>query len=143
MLELCRVTPENFDECVALKVGSAQRDFVASNLESLAQAYVFPEAEARAVRLGERLVGFVLFHPADQAWEIARFMIGEPYQGRGLGRRALAVALEWIRREHGVVPVRLSVEPGNDRAMRFYRAAGFAVNGEVHEGEIVLVRATP
>lgn len=148
ILTLRPVTPANYDECVALDVHPEQRTFVAPNVDSLARAYVWPAGEARMVYLDEAPVGFVLFHPIDeeapaQGHCIVRFMIDHRLQGQGLGRRALTAAMEWIAERHPVDVVQLSVEPDNERALAFYRAAGFTETGEVDEGEMVLRRALP
>ncbi|BAL90193.1 putative GCN5-related N-acetyltransferase [Actinoplanes missouriensis 431] len=145
VLTLESVTPDNYDACVSLEVHPEQAGFVAPNVDSLARAYVWPDGEARLVCLDGTPVGFVLFHPIDEkaperGHSIVRFMIDQRFQGRGLGRRALAAALDWIAEHQRVDTVQLSVEPDNVKALAFYRAAGFTETGEVDEGELVLRR---
>ena len=142
VIQLCPITPDTYQACVDLTVAPGQRDFVAPNLKSLAQAYVWPGSVARLVRDGDDIVGFVLFMPADPpatGQAIVRFMIDHRYQGRGLGRAALAAAIEWCRRERDAPEVWLSVVPENDRARRLYRSAGFVETGDLREGEVVMV----
>ncbi|WP_447041099.1 GNAT family N-acetyltransferase [Streptomyces sp. DSM 118878] len=147
-VELRPVTPDNYKECLALRVHPEQTEFVAPNSDSLVLAYVYPQAEAKAVYRGDDLVGFVLFHPIDEEAPdkghcIVRFMIDRAFQGQGIGRRALAAALDWIVRERHVDTVQLSVEPENVKALEFYRASDFVETGEMDEGEIVLRRKVP
>jgi diamine N-acetyltransferase len=145
-VELRRVTEENFRAVVKLEVLAEQAGFVAPNVRSLAETYIYPDAEPRAVYADGDLVGFVLFHPIDperprEGHLIVRLMIDRRFQDRGLGRQALEAAVDWIRRECKVERVRLSVVPSNEKARGLYRSAGFVETGELDEGEIVMVRS--
>ena len=139
------MTPENYRACIDLRVLPEQSNFVAPNLNSLAEAYVYPAAAARLIYRGDEPVGFVLFHPVtpehpEDGHGIVRFMIDHRFQGQGLSRPALRAAVDWIVREHGSDRVRLSVVPENDRARALYRSEGFAETGELDHGEVVMVK---
>lgn len=41
MVELREITKENYEECLNLNVGESQKDFVSSNVHSLAQAWIY------------------------------------------------------------------------------------------------------
>ena len=63
------------------------------------------------------------------------------YQGRGVGRRMMEALLELAPRV-GFSRVELGVYPDNDRAVRLYRSAGFALEGRqrgscLREGHLV------
>jgi diamine N-acetyltransferase len=142
VIDLRPVTPDTYQACVDLAVAPDQRSFVAPNIKSLAQAYVWPGSVARLIHADDEIVGFVLFMPADPpstGQAIVRFMIDQRFQGRGLGRAALAEAVEWCRRERDAAEVWLCVVPENERARRLYRSAGFVETGDIREGEIVMV----
>lgn len=144
-IELRPVTPDNFRPCLRLEVRPEQRSFVAPAVESLAEAYVYPDAEAQAVYRGEELVGLLLFHPIDKDRPsdghcIVRFMIDQRFQGQGLGRLGLRAAVDWIVREHRVDTVRLSVVAENAAARALYRSEGFAENGELDDGELFMIQ---
>ena len=47
MVELKAITEENYNECLELEVSDNQKNFVASNIYSLAQAWVFYETASR------------------------------------------------------------------------------------------------
>lgn len=71
-----------------------------------------------------------------------RFMIDKAHQGRGLGRQALAVALEYLQ-TFPCGPAThcwLSYEPENTVARALYQSMGFAENGQKCGEEIVAVR---
>ena len=59
------------------------------------------------------------------------------YQGQGIGRRLLALAVDWMR-EKGARGMRLTTDPGT-RAERLYRAAGWEATGVSETGELLLV----
>jgi diamine N-acetyltransferase len=154
MISLRPVDASNYEECIALSVAADQRRFVASNLQSLADAYVWREAaEPYAVYADDEMVGFGLLFPfaegvdddaipepgTEHGYIIVRLMVDERFQGRGYGRAALDAIVELVRgRELGTV--RLSVAPENAQALKFYRRNGFAETGEIHGGEIVMER---
>lgn len=145
-VELRRITPENLRAVAKLEVLPEQSGHVAPNVLGIAETYVYPEAEPRAVYADDELVGFVLFHPIDtdkpaEGHSIVRLMIAHQFQGRGLGRQALEAAVDWIVRERRVDRVRLSVVPSNEKARGLYRSAGFVETGEIDDGEIVMVRS--
>jgi diamine N-acetyltransferase len=144
-VELRPITADNFRAVIALEVRPEQSGFVAPNVRGIAETHIYPDAEPRAVYDGDEPVGFVLFHPIDkdrpaEGHCIVRLMIDHRFQGRGLGRRALEAAVEWIVREREVGRVRLSVVPSNSTARGLYRSAGFVETGELDHDEIVMIR---
>jgi diamine N-acetyltransferase len=155
MISLRPIDSSNYQECSALAVAPDQRRFVASNLQSLADAYVWREAaEPYAVYADDEMVGFGLLFPfadgvdddsipepgTELGYIIVRLMVDERFQGRGYGKAALDAIVELVR-GRGLGTVRLSVVPENVQALEFYRRNGFAETGEIHGGEIVLERA--
>jgi GNAT superfamily N-acetyltransferase len=52
------------------------------------------------------------------------FLVEEPWQGQGIGARALAFMEEWCR-EQGIGAMRLEVAYRNPRALALYRRTGF------------------
>ena len=156
MIHLEKITYENFDDVFDLKVKQEQYPFVASNLYSVAEAYVtlvnggqvFPFA----ICDDDKLVGFIQLGYGENAdqdgvsvekdnYEIWRFMIDKRYQGRGYGREALRLALEFIRTwpcgkaEYCWI----SYEPENEAAKKLYAAFGFEETGEMCGDEAVAV----
>jgi diamine N-acetyltransferase len=140
VIDLRAVTRENLRVCLELDVLPEQCGFVAPNVRSMAEAYVLPEADPRLIYADDEAVGFVLFHPNEggPGHYIVRFMIDHRFQGQGLGRRALAAAIDWILEHKTVDRVRLSVVPENDVARSLYRSAGFVETGEIDNGEVVM-----
>ena len=140
VIDLRALTRANLVACLELDVLPEQRRFVAPNVRSVAEAYVLPEADPRIVYADDEAVGFVLFHPNEDGpgHYIVRFMIDHRYQGQGLGRRALASAVDWVASEKRADRVRLSVLPENGVARGLYRSAGFVETGDLDRGELVM-----
>jgi len=155
MISLRPVDTTNYRELIELSVAPGQQGFVASNVQSLADAYVWREAaEPYAVYSDDELVGFALLFPfagdvddesvpepgTERGIVLVRLMIDGRFQGRGHGRDALEAIVENVR-SRGLPTIRLSVVPENELALEFYRRNGFAETGAVHGGEIVMERA--
>lgn len=139
---------------VQLSVSEEQKNFVATNTQSILEAYVTVTSGHVALPFGiyeeDTLVGFVMLGYGNTEDEgepkiasgnycIWRYMIDQRYQGKGYGSKALDAVIEYIR----TMPcgkaeyIWLSFEPENKRAEALYQSKGFARNGEMCEGEIV------
>ena len=154
-MELRKADLSNVWALTALSVSPEQKDFVASNAESLIEAYATQSSGYPAMAFGlyegDEPVGFALFgygrmegdpEVAQDNYILCRFMIDQRYQGRGLGKRGLQACLDYLR-TYPCGPARqvwLSYEPENAAARALYHGAGFRENGEMCGGEIVAVR---
>ena len=141
MVTFREINGDNFQECFNLKVADSQKNFVASNIYSLAQAWVFPKAAMPfAIYSGDTMVGFVMmnYDDEDNTYGIWRFMIDERYQRKGYGKAALQLAIAYLRDKFKATEIYLSFEPENTVAERLYSSAGFRPTGEVDDGEVVM-----
>lgn len=138
MVALRPIDESNYWECTRLAVAEDQRNFVAGNTFSLAQAYIWRGAVwPEAIFDGGTMVGFTMRRTVDEAmWEIVRLMIDQRYQRRGYGRAALALSLEEIRRDKTRGVVMLTTK--NPVAQRMYESFGFVDTGRVDYDEKVL-----
>jgi len=93
-ISLKPIDRDNFRECIGLDVYPEQKEFVGSNVVSIAESKVYPHRVPLAMYNDDELVGFVM-HGRDpeklRHW-IVRLMIDRAFQGRGFGRAA-ALAL--------------------------------------------------
>lgn len=131
-----------------LEVAPAQREWVAPNGTTLAQAAYEPGSHVFAIRDDGQLVGLLaaidprgLPAPDDEpdATDDAylwRLSIAAGHQGRGIGRRALRSFLAWAR-SRGHTRATLSVMPANAGAIALYESEGFVATGRMHDGEAV------
>jgi len=95
---------------------------------------------ARAILLGERHVGNVVLDQIDRHVGKARLHIyvgAAGARGRGVGRRAVQLALGLAFDRLGLHKVWLTVHARNRAAIRAYEAVGFAIEG-VHRAEFLL-----
>jgi diamine N-acetyltransferase len=138
-VELREITKETVRAICALEVGDEQREFVAPNALSIAEAHFVPTHWMRAIYADEEPAGFVLTHedPAEGTYYLWRFMVAERYQRRGVGRRAMELLLERWRALRATAAT-LSVVPANPGAITFYESLGFRLTGEEHGGELAM-----
>ncbi len=156
-MELRKITEDNLWKIVKLSVRDDQKSFVATNTQSLLEAYVAVTSNNEALPFGlyegEELVGFVMFGYGNADYEsepkiasgnycIWRLMIDAAHQGRGLGKRALEAAIAYLRTWPcgKAESCWLSYEPENEVARKLYHSFGFRENGEMCDEEIVAVR---
>jgi diamine N-acetyltransferase len=134
------VTAETVRAICALDVRSEQRDYVAANALSIAQAYFEPRARFWAIYAGETPVGFVMLHDdADkEEYFLWRLMIDREHQGKGYGREAIDLVVEYVRQRPGARELVSSYRRGDASPEGFYRLCGFVEPGEVESGEVLI-----
>jgi diamine N-acetyltransferase len=146
LVTLREITSETVLPVVRLAVAENQKEFVAPNSVSLAQALFAPEAWYRAIYYVEELVGFVMLEdeslrsppsekPGIGVW---RFMIDAKQQGRGIGRAAMLRVIEHVRAKGRFDSLELSYVPGPGCPEPFYLALGFRHTGRMAGKEVVL-----
>ena len=123
MIELQKITPNNFEAVLELNVTEAQESFVDDPYHCLAEAYVnltnkdIPPL-LFAITSGYEVIGLAMmeYHKrndkkfpyeelehlhetyGDKAiYELSRLIIDEAHQGKGLGKAALAKVIEYLR----------------------------------------------
>lgn len=156
MVQLVPIGTDNFEEVFRLRVAPEQQDYVASNAYSLAEAYAV-RAEGRFVQPfgiydGKTPVGFAMIgHNAfvnddcpaayRDSYYLWRLMIDSHYQGRGYGRQATALLLQYIRSfpDGKEASCCVSYEPGNRVAKQLYASFGFVPSGEMDDDEEIAV----
>jgi len=142
MIELRKITKDNYDECLKLQVSDEQKNFVAPNVYSLAQAWVYYEtAYPFAIYADDVMVGFVMlgYYAERNIYNIWRFMIDARYQKRGYGKSALQLSIKYLVKEFNADEIFTSFEPNNIVAEKLYVSVGFNRTGEIEDdGEIVM-----
>jgi diamine N-acetyltransferase len=139
-IELRAITRENFRQCIALSVADEQREFVASNLYSLAEAKADGVSVPLAVYAGEVMVGFTMYRFEAQSGtgHIDRLMVAKEHQGHGYGRAAMLEVVRRLRDTPGCTRAVTSFVPSNAVADALYASLGFRRTGEVDYGETVV-----
>ena len=146
-IRLERINDDNFYAITKLKVHKDQKNYLATNTYSLVHAYlalinntpVFPFG----IFLGDKPVGFLMIgydtmsdevkaNPVcgwfmKESYTIWRLMIDKKYQGRGYGKAAMKLAMDFIH----TLPCGkakycwLSYDNENETARQLYRSFGF------------------
>ena len=139
-ISLREITPENFKECVNLKVAKGQEKFVAPNVMSIAQSKIYPTMNISAVYDGDEMVGFVMFgfDPDDERYYLVRLMVDEKHQGKGYGKAATLAVISQLKQIKDCRELYLSFVPENTGAEWLYKSIGFEQTGEISQSEIVM-----
>ncbi len=156
MIRLEKVNAKNVWDLLKLTVSDEQKSFVARNDISIIEAYTTITANGHAFPFGiyddEKPVGFLMIgFGVDDYWDDApdiaggnyflwRLMIDKDYQGRGYGKEAVKLALEYIK-TFPCGPAELcwtSSEPENDTARRLYHSFGFRETGGMDGEELIM-----
>ncbi|MFF2080989.1 GNAT family N-acetyltransferase [Kitasatospora sp. NPDC058162] len=138
---LARLTPDNIDAALALRVRPDQEGLVAPVAKSLAEAYVYGDtAWPRLILDGGRPVGFVMAffdirfdpeRPGDRPRSgLWRLLVDAGEQGGGYGRFAVEQVCAEIRRRGGTRAT-VTYHPGQDGPAGFYARLGFRPTGEL------------
>jgi diamine N-acetyltransferase len=144
---LREITQDTVIAVTKLSVHPGQQSFVASNAVSLAQALFSDEAWYRAIYADEELVGFVMLSdetlkvnpPAEPNIGLWRLMIDAKHQRKNIGREVMRLVLQYVRSRPGVRYFYTSYVPEPGGPGPFYLGLGFAPNGEVEDGEVVVL----
>ena len=141
-LTLAPVDAGTWRAVAALEVTEAQRAYVAEPAHYLALCAYGGLWHPLAVRLGDEVVGFLMWavDPDDGSCWLGGLLVDQQHQRRGHGRRAIEAALAMLSDEGGHRRFALSYLPDNP-ARRLYLALGFEETGET-EGDEVVARMT-
>ena len=157
MLKLKKINRKNVGEILKLEVFDNQKSFVAPNNISIIEAYlaitenndVFTFGIYKDdIPIGFLIIGFDVNSNDEGASRIAkgnyniwRLMIDKKLQGKGFGKKAMNLALEFVNTfPCGTVKYCwLSYESDNDIARQLYQSVGFVETDEKDGEEIVAI----
>ena len=145
------ITQKNFHECISLQVADNQKKFVATNVQSLAEAFVNPTYHpfgiydsAAHYQANPPMVGFTMYELIDAVGFILRLMIDEKFQRKGYGRASMIEVIRRLKLHPEVERIATSHERENEAAARLYESLGFVnwkheLRGEGYSGERYLI----
>lgn len=138
-VQLREVTGETVRAICRLRTTPEQEAFVAPNAVSFAEAHFEPKAWFRAIYADEEPVGFVMLHDDREAqrYYLWRLMVDARHQRLGYGRAALELLVAEVLNRPGATELLVSWIPIDGGPGPFYLGLGFALTGEVDEGEVV------
>ena len=137
MIKLDEITADNLEVVLKLKVSKEQENFVSTTAYSLAQAYVYREnAYPFAIYADDTLVGFIMFgfYELRNQYTLWKFLIDEKNQNKGYGKMALALGIEYMKKQYDIKEMYTGVAIDNDVAERLYHSVGFQLTGLIENG---------
>ena len=141
MITLKKIDEDNFRTVVKMKLNEEQSKYVAPNVYSIAQAWLYQKnARPFAIYNDDEVIGFMMLDWDEEEREagIWRFMIAEEKQGKGYGREAMEFALNMIKESNKFDCVYLDYVPENVVGRHLYDSLGFKETGDIDDGEIVM-----
>ena len=157
MLKLKKINRKNVADILNLEVFDNQKSFVATNNSSIIEAYIAITENNDVFTFGiykdDTPVGFLMIgydvNSDDEGalkiakgnYNIWRLMIDKKFQGKGFGKKAMDLALEFINTfPCGTAKYCwLSYESDNDIARQLYKSVGFVETSEKDGEEIVAI----
>ena len=133
-VHLRKITQENFRECLNLQVAKSQKNLIATNTESLAEAYVNPNLFPLAIydfaaqgyeQPEVPMIGFTMYEIVAGVGFIMRLMIDEKYQKQGYGRATMIDVIRRLKLCPDVEIIATSHLKENEIAARLYQSLGF------------------
>lgn len=123
------IDKSNYNECISLRVGEHQKNYLASNMYSLVQASYEDGLYPLGIFNEDEMIGFLLYDYDEElnGWSFSRFMIDIKYQNKGFGRKALEKFLEYFQSKFPNKSLYTSVEIDNDIAIKLYQKYGFVI----------------
>ena len=157
MIKLKKINRNNIGEILKLEVFDNQKSFVATNNSSIIEAYLAITENNHVFTFGIHkddtrvaflMIGFDVNSDEESApkvskgnYNIWRFMIDKKFQGKGFGKKAIDLALEFVNSfPCGTAKYCwLSYESENDLARYLYKSVGFVETEEKDGEEIVAI----
>jgi diamine N-acetyltransferase len=146
---LSPVDDANREALQALAVRPDQTHFVAMVAKSYADAAADPGSHPRMWGLyaADDPVGFVMLsdgaesieeEPGRWRYGLWRLLVDARHQGRGYGRAALDLVVDYLASRPDATELYTSAVPGEGSPLPFYERYGFTQTGDIDEGEVVL-----
>lgn len=142
MVRFKEITEDNFDQIVRMKRPEGE-NYVASNVYSLAQAWLFRDAGdvyPFAICEGDTPVGFMMLDEdqGERCLVVWRILISEEHLNQGYGTEALRQIIQLAKESGKYDFMILDCTPDNKRAWHVYEKVGFRDTGERENGENIL-----
>lgn len=137
-----KITRSNWAQVANLSVFDEQRQYVADNAYSIAEANYTDHSVARAIYSDDNAVGFLMYESLapegrPNVYHIFRFMVDHRHQSEGVGRQAMQLAIDTILGFKDVERITICYSPRNTVAKAFYADFGFQEVGLDEHGEMI------
>lgn len=147
-ISLKKISKLNLMSILQLDVKPEQRNLVASNAKSIAEAYFNKDAWFRAIYADKNPIGFVMLSDTTLKYKsnpnhrptyfLWRFMIDAKYQGKGYGMEAMKLIINYVKSRPKANELLLSHSKSDGNAGEFYRKCGFEYTGKEIYDELLM-----
>ncbi|MDZ5473740.1 GNAT family N-acetyltransferase [Bacillus sp. 31A1R] len=144
VISVRELTLDNIYKCINLNLDESQKNRIAPNVYSIAESKVNPNYTPYVIYADQDVIGFAMvdYDPTldgeDKYW-VPRFMIDVRQQGKGYGKEAMKQIIHMLKEAPDCERIRLSTEPDNIPAIKFYESIGFKNTGKLlEESEVIL-----
>lgn len=138
-IQLVEVNKSNYEAVCDLDVTKEQEEYVACNMWSIVEATFNQGHVTRAINLNSEAVGFFMWvKETPTKVSIWRFMVDQKHQYKGIGRKALSLALSEIKQDAELTEIEICYNPKNPVAKDFYSSFGFVEIGMDEDDEDML-----
>ena len=126
-MEFRKIDKSNYWDCMLLNIDDSQEGFVADNKQSLVEAAYEDGLYTLGIYYEGTMVGFVLYDYDNTipGWSMSRFMIGKQFQGKGYGKQSVLAFLDYMKKNHNVDKLYISVSLKNTVARKMYTSVRF------------------
>lgn len=140
MIQLKKVTENNFKACLSLNSDLNNNDFVDSVSYSLSEAWLYyPNIKPFAIYNDEFLIGFVSIYVGDNNYQIINFFIDVSFQNKGYGTDALNYCIDYLKQTFSATRISVPVHINHTNAQKFWQKQGF-IYSDVIEDNYVFMR---
>lgn len=138
-ITLHQIDKSNYEIVCDLSVTQEQEDYVAENMWSLVEAHYNSGYTCKAIYCDKQPVGFFMWvQETPEKVSIWRFMVDKNHQNKGIGRIALALAIDDIKQIPKLKEIEICYDPNNPVAKDFYSSFGFNEVGMDEDEEDML-----
>ena len=124
------ITKDNYEAVAELYIPDEQQAHLSENIWSIAESQFHESHHARAICKDGQPVGFIMWVQVSTAKiSIWRFMVAHEHQQKGIGRKALGLAIDEIKSFDKPQTIEICYSPGNTIAKKLYFSTGFTETG--------------
>ena len=129
------VDESNLNSLNQLSIPESHREFIPDVASSIKLASKYDDAQPLCITFGDKVVGFALYGVDESTgkWKIFRLLVGEDYQGNGIGRIALDKVISDLQTEKQAEEILITYHQDNLGAARLYSRFGFVEYGRDSE----------
>ncbi len=145
-VKLVNLERDNFRGVIELELEETQKEYLPSNLLSIAESRFSKSTHLRAICVDDTVVGFVEYQYGEigafdeHDCTIWRFMIDRKRQNTGIGKIAMGLLLQEIKAYERCKLVEVYYHPQNLAAKKLYTRYEFKVVGDRDDGTIITER---